>query len=1582
MSTAEEPAETAGNEKALDPFIREQLESIVDPQELRRQGTGFLDEIARGAATLVERLLPGEIHVRVSNPGGDRRGRTVVEVLVADQVFLVDSFRLSLNRFELRILRLLHPLLPIERDDDGSVARLGKRAVPRLRESYIYAELPLVESQARRDEIECELRRVLASAQSVVTDHVQMLEELHKHAELLDSAAAKLGLDPDQGLMGFLRWLADDNYVFVGYRHYEVCRRDGSWEVKTDPSSGLGVLRDRADSRFVKGARGADIPPLVRARLDDTRLVYFDKSRAEATIHRHGRLDSISIKMFDDSGELIGFGRFVGMLTHQAIRTRPSAIPLLAQKRELVIDAIGAEEGSYTYKAVIAAFDSLPVEFLFPRDVPDIEAAVVRILKASENHQVEVCVVLNARDRSFFLSVVLPRGLYNERLRHDIHELLLERYHASYVDDRSSFVDDDIALMHFFCSCPEAIDLKALEALESDIHEQAEPWGNRLERALLTSCPAERAGRLHDEYASAFPEEYRLVMPPGEAALDVEQLEQLRWGKARVGLRLSVREEGGEKTYRLKVYQIDRPYLTDLLPVLDRFGFRVIDAALTEVANGQGDSSWIVAFRIEELCGFGPAGQELEERVLDGLSAALSGYIEGDSLNRLILSAGLDWRSVDLLRAYLAYSRQIGNDVLRSVARDSLLRYPEATRALLGLVRARFDPDVSGDRSEVEAEASRCLELERDPIPTAGDDQVFSILTNLIKSTSRTSFFTEQKPDARHLVAFKIDSTRVDGMPSPRPWAEIYVHSVVMEGIHLRGGPVARGGVRWSDREQDLRTEILGLMKTQMVKNGLIVPVGSKGGFVLKQRIEDPTRQRYEAKRQYVRFISALLAVTDNIVGAEVVPPERVVRHDGNDPYLVVAADRGTADLSDVANGLAEDNGFWLGDAFASGGSRGYDHKKQGITARGAWVCVQRHFLEMGIDIDKEPYTIAGIGDMSGDVFGNGLLLARRGSLQAAFDHQHVFLDPDPDPEAALHERKRLFEMPGSSWDDYDRAKISRGGGVYERSAKKIALSPEARRVLMVEEASLSGEELVRAILKMPVDLLWNGGIGTYVKASSESHEDVGDRANASVRIDASELRARVAGEGGNLGFTQLARVECALGGVRINTDALDNSGGVALSDIEVNFKVMLAPCCAEGNLSVDERDELLRSCVDKAKGAVLSHNASQSRCASMDLLRNGEDPERMWLAMRFLVDRADLDPKVEFLPNLENLRKRELAAGGTRGFTRPELSILLGYTKMFVKRELTASKILSHRSLDGLFQSYFPSEMHSDFSHAIARHRLREEITATCLTNRVIDRAGVTLVPELAGALGVGAADVIAAYYTADRVLGGDRLRAEISAQGVDEASRLRTELAFGASVRQLAWRLLGLEGRSLLDEDELPRWSEAAQVLCDDLTNWASETEAARVDSHAGTLEEAGFTPELSRELACKAATVDVLGALPLSLRAQVPLLDAVALQRKVGGVTRITWLLEHLRSAERADGWGRATADVLYIEMLDVQRSLTERMLDSASTADPLDAWCTEKSAYLHQIEATAAQVEATQDRGLASLTFLAQRIRRLR
>jgi glutamate dehydrogenase len=658
MSTAEEPAETAGNEKALDPFIREQLESIVDPQELRRQGTGFLDEIARGAATLVERLLPGEIHVRVSNPGGDRRGRTVVEVLVADQVFLVDSFRLSLNRFELRILRLLHPLLPIERDDDGSVARLGKRAVPRLRESYIYAELPLVESQARRDEIECELRRVLASAQSVVTDHVQMLEELHKHAELLDSAAAKLGLDPDQGLMGFLRWLTDDNYVFVGYRHYEVCRRDGSWEVKTDPSSGLGVLRDRADSRFVKGARGADIPPLVRARLDDTRLVYFDKSRAEATIHRHGRLDSISIKMFDDSGELIGFGRFVGMLTHQAIRTRPSAIPLLAQKRELVIDAIGAEEGSYTYKAVIAAFDSLPVEFLFPRDVPDIEAAVVRILKASENHQVEVCVVLNARDRSFFLSVVLPRGLYNERLRHDIHELLLERYHASYVDDRSSFVDDDIALMHFFCSCPEAIDLKALEALESDIHEQAEPWGNRLERALLTSCPAERAGRLHDEYASAFPEEYRLVMPPGEAALDVEQLEQLRWGKARVGLRLSVREEGGEKTYRLKVYQIDRPYLTDLLPVLDRFGFRVIDAALTEVANGQGDSSWIVAFRIEELCGFGPAGQELEERVLDGLSAALSGYIEGDSLNRLILSAGLDWRSVDLLRAYLAYSRQ------------------------------------------------------------------------------------------------------------------------------------------------------------------------------------------------------------------------------------------------------------------------------------------------------------------------------------------------------------------------------------------------------------------------------------------------------------------------------------------------------------------------------------------------------------------------------------------------------------------------------------------------------------------------------------------------------------------------------------------------------------------------------------------------------------------------------------------------------------------------------------------------------------------------------------------------------------
>ncbi|MEE9278687.1 MAG: NAD-glutamate dehydrogenase domain-containing protein [Myxococcota bacterium] len=1581
MSTGEHAVEAAPSEKTLESFLREQLESVTDAQELRRYSPGFLSEIARDAAPLVERLLPGELHVRVSNPGGKRRGRTVIEVLVADQVFLVDTLRLSLNRLELRALLLLHPLLPVEREEDGSILRLGKSAVPRTRESYIYAEVPLVESETRRDEIGAELRRVLLSAQSIVSDHMRMLQELHNHAALLAKPAADLQLDPDQGLMGFLRWLADDNYVFVGYRHYEVRRTDEDWEVKTDPSSGLGVLRDERDSRFLEGMRGNEIPPLVRARLEDERLVYYDKSRVEATIHRHGRLDSISIKMFDDAGEFVGFGRFVGMLTHQAIRTRPSAIPLLAQKRELVLNRIGAEKGSHTYKAAIEAFDSLPVEFLFPCEVREITEAVQHILKASEHHQVEVCVVPNERDRSFFASVVLPLELYNEQLRHDIHGLLLERYQASYVDDRSSFVDEDIALMHFFCSGPGDIELDVLAELESDIRERAEPWADRLQKVLLASFPSDRAERLHEEYASAFPEEYRLVTPPAEAGRDIEQIEQLRWGDSPVELRLGAHERGDERSARLKVYQIERPYLTDVLPVLDRFGIRVIDAALTRIANGGCGSSWIVTFRVEELSGFRRCGEGLERRVLDGLRAALSGHIENDSLNCLIQVAGLDWRSVDLLRAYLAYSRQVGSNVLRSVARDSLLRYPGATRALLGLFSARFDPATAGDRSRASAEAAQRLERERDPITTAGDDQVFGILANLIESTLRTSFFARDGTDGRHLIAFKISPEKVNGMPSPRPWVEIYVHSARMEGVHMRAGPVARGGVRWSDRDQDLRTEVLGLMKTQMVKNGLIVPVGAKGGFVLKERIDDPASRRDEVKRQYVRFISALLALTDNIVDGAVVPPAGVVRHDADDPYLVVAADRGTADLSDVANGLAEERDLWLGDAFASGGSRGYDHKKEGITARGAWVCVKRHFLEMGIDVESEGYTIGGIGDMSGDVFGNGLLLAHRGQLKAAFDHRHVFLDPDPDPARGWHERKRLFELPGSSWTDYDATLISRGGGVFERSAKRIELSAEARQVLAVERESLSGEEFVRAILRMPVDLLWNGGIGTYVKASGESHADVGDRANDSVRVDASELRARVVGEGGNLGFTQLARVECALAGVRINTDALDNSAGVDLSDHEVNFKIMVAPACADGSLSGEERDELLRSCVEQASASVLAHNASQSRCVSMDLLRNEEDPERLALAMQFLVDRADLDPAVEFLPDPESLRKRQLAANGARGFTRPELSILLGYTKMFVKRELIASQIPLQPALRGLFDSYFPQRMHGDFTGAIARHQLRREITATCLTNIVIDSAGVALVPELVSALGADVADVVAAYYSADRIVAGERLRRDIAQQGADEAARLGAELALGESVRQLASGLLGLERRALLEADELPRWSVGIRTLCDDISEWASAAELKRTDDRVNEFTATGFVHELACEIARLEAAVQVLGALPLSLRTRAPLLETVALHSRVGRKTRISWLLEQLRHSARGDGWSRVAAEVLGIEMLDVQCRLTERLLESSNSGDPLDALCAANASSFRQLEATAARIDASGDRSLASLTVLSQQIRRL-
>jgi glutamate dehydrogenase len=1576
MTEAPLPHDPRLDAEALRTYFTGELKKALHPRELRSRGDAGVREMVLRALPLLARRLPAQQHVSVENTRVAGHECTLIQVLVADSPFLVDTFRLKLRRLELGETLWCHARLAIERDEAGEVRSVGE--AHGQRETYLYAEVPIVEDAARRQAIAASMSQVFLQVRDVVGDHARMVKALRRHTADLEYAAVLIegGNDRTRRLMEFLSWLADDNFVFMGYRRYVVGRGEQGFEVEYAAQSGLGLMRSASASRFAARLRGEQVPPLVRARLEDERLVFFDKSRIESQIHREGRLDSVSIKLIDEDGRVSGFGRIVGLLTHKAIRTRGSQTPLLRERREQVLAALKLEPGSHDYKSAIEAYDSFPLEFLFPYSVEDVTRAVGAVLDAIEREEVAIWVAPDPLQRSFFVSVVMPRELYREDLRADIRALLLRKYGVNYTDDRSTFIDDQAALIHFFCTSTEAVEPVLLEALGHDVKTCITSWRERFETAMFEAHSRDEAGRLLRIYGEAFPEEYRLVTPAPDALADVEHLDRLEREALSVELAFSSSLEGAERETRLKLYQRERPYLTDLLPVLDHFALRVIDATRTELDCGDGRSRWIVSFRLE----LADLDAARERRILEGLRAVLTRRAEDDALNRLTSSAGLSWREVDLLRAYLAYSEQIGRPLKTENVARVLESYLPASRALVAIFRARFDPDHAGDRLEREREALSALEQSREAIATAYDDQVFGLFLELIQSTTRTNFYAPEDA-AGHLIVLKLDPSRIRTLTGLRPFAEIFVHSAEMAGVHLRGGPVARGGIRFSDRPLDFRSEILGLMKTQMVKNGVIVPVGAKGGFVLKRRL--PTQEvRAEADRQYARFIRGLLRITDDMDGEQVVAPLRVVRHDRDDPYLVVAADKGTAHLSDTANRIACELGFWLGDAFASGGSHGYDHKALAITAKGAWVSVKRHFLELGIDIEATEFTSAGIGDMSGDVFGNGLLLARKARLLAAFDHRHIFLDPNPDPETAWAERRRLFELPGSSWRDYDPGKISDGGGVYDRDARRIVLSPEARMALGVDDNELSGAGLIQAILRMPVDLLWNGGIGTYVKSSRESHEDVRDRGNDDVRVDARELRARVVGEGGNLGFTPRARAECALRGCRIQTDALDNSGGVDLSDHEVNFKILLASAEVSGRLTREARNRELRECAGAAVESVLANNASQSRCLSADLLRTARDPDRMALAAEFLARHAGFDPALERLPSRDELRARASEPDAPSGYLRPELAVLLGYTKMLVKRELSRSDVPDHASFRPVLETYFPEILRERYAAELGTHPLGREIIATCLTNRVIDQAGVTLVPELVRGLGVSVSDVISAYHVAHRLLEAEHLRWEIENEDIPERLRLEASLRVEDSVRDAARVLLGLERRPRLEPEELSTVTGLIRGLRDVVGRGVTDDEMSRVMLRVSRWAEQGLRRGLALAIETLPGAVRSLGVLQLASQSGASLPRVVRVHSAVGEVTRIAWLLDRLGEPDRQqDDWERMAGESLRLEMLAAQRELTVRMLEADDESDPTQALRRDHKPQLAQIEITVEQIDADRRRGLAPLVALAQQIRRL-
>jgi glutamate dehydrogenase len=1372
-----------------------------------------LTSLTRGAFRFLQSSRGDEPSVQVVNPEdeGWKAPVTVIRARLGDRPFIVDTIREYLSAENIQIHHYIYPVLRVVRDAAGEVVGLEEPTEPPL-VAVVHCEVSRIASAERRAELEAEICRRLNDVVAATNDFGAMLEQLERVAQEVQDYAERLPeRAPEFEEIGdFLRWLRLENFVFLGYRAYRLEHEGDATALHVEPDTGIGILGRQKDSKYAGGVPLSELPDALRRRVVAGPTLIISKTNRESTVHRRARMDYIGIKRLDERGRVVGEHRFLGLFTSKAYAEHAEVIPILRQKLERVLQSSGAAPGSHDYKEIITIFNAMPKEEVFQASAAELEREIQTVLSWLFVDEVHVTLRPDPLGRGASVMVILPRGKFSGEVRQRIEEALLRRLDGSILNYHLALSAGDQARLHFYVSASaEAVQSCNPRELEYEITQIIRSWEDRLTEELEREFDPAEAHRLVRVYAPAFNDEYRAATLPAVAIQDIRQLEALLTENR--GVRLDLRSPRGRGRAEdfagvsiLKLFLRDeRLVLSDFMPMLEYAGVRVLEMTPFAVTGPGLPNFMIYSFAVQ-----GPEGQPLPTDRTAALAEMLLDVREGiarnDAFNSICISAGLRWRELEVLRTYAHYGFQVGMLPTRFAVARALTRYPEIARLLMAYFRAKFDPELgdgeatsaergaradrqaagtgegSGtpldatseirDRDEAIRQAYEAVTNALDSVSALADDRALRRMLALMSATMRTNYYRHGGADPTFTsggapyVSIKIGCADVDELQKSRLLYEIYVHSANMEGIHLRGASVSRGGIRWSDRPDDFRTEILGLVTTQMVKNAVIVPGGSKGGFITRRSFADRDAMMAEAADQYRTLIRGMLDITDNIVDGRVVPPTGVVRHDGDDPYLVVAADKGTAHLSDSANAVSTEYGFWLDDAFASGGSYGYDHKKEGITARGAWECVRRHFREMGKDIQTEPFTVVGIGDMSGDVFGNGMLLSRQIRLLAAFDHRHIFIDPDPDPETSYLERERMFRLPRSSWEDYDRSLLSPGGMIVPRGSKEVTLTPEARRALGLSEqvTRLDGEALIRAVLKAPAELLWNGGIGTYVKDPDETHADAGDSTNDPVRVNADELRCLVVGEGGNLGLTQRARISFALRGGRINTDALDNSAGVDMSDHEVNLKILLGSAVAAGELSIERRNELLERMANEVNRLVLKNNINQSLAISLDQTRSREALRDFAALISSFERERILDRGSEDLPTTETIQERE--AMGI-GLTRPTLCVLLAFAKLYTKGRLLASELPDDPALFPYLHGYFPAEgVEAAGEDRMAKHRLRREIITTELVNDLVDLMGSSFLHRVARDSGQEIPAAVRAWLIASQVSGAPEVRADLA--------------------------------------------------------------------------------------------------------------------------------------------------------------------------------------------------------------------------
>ncbi len=1524
----------------------------------------------------------------VINPSLEEDGwvcdHTVVAVLCRDMPFLVDSIRIELSRRNMPVYTINNTVLACKRDKDnrllgidpalsqpGKVNSTETSSDINQREALVYFEVNLNTDAKELKDLKTGILRVLQQIEIVIEGYQPMLDQCEVTAQNLNNAKGGNFDDTLEESQAFLRWLIDRHFTFLGYSEYDFQDIDGQRVLVENTSKRLGLFTVRprqttamALDDFNSGMTRFHLTPNVMA---------FSKSSVRSQVHRHAYSDYVIVKRYDEQGEVCGESRFLGLYTSSVFIAQPDSIPLIRKKAREILARSDIDPMSHYGRVLRRLLDTFPREELFQCNTSELFETLHGVAQINERHMVRAFMRKDPYGKFISFLVYVPRDVFSTSVRQQIQALISDTIHAIECEFTTYYSESSLARTHFFFRINEdQTPLFDHRVLEQKIVDITRTWQDHLESALIEVNGEEHGNELQKRFIDAFSSGYQEHYDARIAVHDIATIDELN-GDDDIAMNFYHPAEAGDNILRFKVFhRSDALELSDVIPILENMGLRVLGEHPFKIKPAGSPAIWLHDFTLLFSLPVHIDIRAVSNNFKEAFEAVWRREAENDQFNRLIIGARLNWREVTALRAYARYMKQTAFNFSQGYIADTLANHLEITRNLVAMFKSTFNPRVNQNS---EQDNSRLVRLNQkiidalDQVENLNDDTILRRYLDLIKGTMRTNFYQPSADGTfKDYVCFKFSPRNIPDIPEPRPMFEIFVYSPRIEGVHLRGGKVARGGLRWSDRLQDYRTEVLGLVKAQQVKNAVIVPSGAKGGFVVKQPPADGSRKAMleEGIACYRIFIQALLDVTDNIIDGEIVPPKNVICLDESDPYLVVAADKGTATFSDIANEISLQNNHWLGDAFASGGSQGYDHKKMGITARGAWISVQRHFKELGIDVQKEAFTAIGIGDMGGDVFGNGMLMSEHTCLLAAFNHLHIFIDPSPDAAASYQERKRLFDSDNGGWDQYDKSLISKGGGLFSRSAKSIDISPEMRDVFAISETKLTPTQLVNRLLKAPVGLIWNGGIGTYIKAKSESHSDVGDKANDSLRVNGADLRCKVLGEGGNLGATQRGRIEFALNGGAVNTDFIDNAAGVDCSDHEVNIKILLGDIVRNGDMTEKQRNSLLAEMTDNVAELVLANNYKQTQAISLAQQQAGKRLIEYIRVIRSLESQGQLDRALEFLPDDETLMERRSQG---LAMTRPELSILISYVKVMLKDALATDEIGDDPYLAKAVENIFPQKIREHYSQQMYEHRLRKEIIATQLANDLVNNMGISFCHRIMESTGVSATAVARAYCVARDIFDMQAYRKQVESLDFKIDVQQQFEL-FNIIMRRVRrgtrWFLRNRRG-ALNPQQEVETYGnrlyEVVHLMPDVLTGKAKEDWQAAYDRWI----EAGLDEEMARSTAMITNLYSGLSILEAARLSDAPLKDVAILFFLVAEHLNLNWFASQV-SDVAVDNYWQAMAREAFLDDLEVQmRSITVSILQlkppEFTLQEALDAWSKQHEVLIGRWKALMSDLQGS-------------------